>query len=57
MGDQVESVMSQFSQSEINPDTEGPEEPATATVVAANSTATVINKVAGVKVSQTSRNG
>ena len=50
--------MSHFSQSEINQDTEGNIDASAAAAIAANSTATVMNhKPAGVKVSQTSRNG
>ena len=52
-GNQVESVMSHFSQSEINNETEGPDP----TAMAANSTVTVLNQGAAVRIPQSSRNG
>jgi len=52
MGDQVESVMSHFSQSDINHETEGQE-----VTQAAHGTVSVLNSKGAAKIPQSGRNG
>lgn len=52
MGDQVESIMSHFSQSDINQESEGPEQN---TIHAANGTVQILTKGAA-KIPQSGRN-
>jgi len=52
MGDQVESIMSHFSQSDINHETEGQE-----VAQAAHGTVSILNNKGAARIPQSGRNG